>query len=130
MNTLKIFLLHSFILLIVACGHNPKQATEPNIVLNIDFPQDERHIKLSELVDSISFIRLQTNDSCRIGSIDKLIVAEKFFLISILISSGASCIYENPLSALSSWKDETPISSSAPSIPSISSSASTFLISE
>lgn len=81
MNTLKIFLLHSFVFFIVACGHNTKQTTEPNIVLNIDFPKEERHINLSELVDSISFIRLQTNDSCRIGSIDKLIVAENFFLI-------------------------------------------------
>lgn len=75
------FIFITSIIVFVACSNNTKMENEPEIVLNMDFPEKDNPIKLSELVDSISFIKLQTNDSCRIGAVDKLIVTDKNYIV-------------------------------------------------
>ena len=49
--------------------------------------------------------------------------------LDILMSNGPSCLNENPLKALSSCIDETPISKQTPSTSSISKLVITFFIS-
>lgn len=61
---------------------NIVQNTDNNLeVINVPINASDHFIKMSEYVDSISYISLETNDNCLIGNIDKLIVTDKFYYI-------------------------------------------------
>lgn len=67
--------------LFASCGNGVDKETVSEIDIALDFPKKENLVNLSDIADRVSFIPLATNDSCRIGSVDKLIVTDKYFVV-------------------------------------------------
>ena len=74
-----------FSLFLSACFHQPSTSHSDNELISIHLPlaQDERPVYLSEIVDSIEYLPLETVDDALIGSVDKLIVTENQQLIVV-----------------------------------------------
>lgn len=71
----------SVLALFASCGNEVDKETTSEVDIALDFPKKENLVNLSDIADRVSFIPLTTNDSCRIGSVDKLIVTEKYFVV-------------------------------------------------
>lgn len=72
----NLFWIVAIAFLVTAC--NSKQAT-PVDCITIDLPlkQTNHKIALSDLVDSLQYVPLETSDSSLIGAVDKLMVTDK-----------------------------------------------------
>lgn len=77
----------------VSCT-SPKHRAVVSDVVAIDLPlqRGEHLINLSEVADSVHYIPLETNDSCLIGSIDKLLLTEEGCFI-VVDKEIASAVY-------------------------------------
>jgi len=82
-NFLKYF--HCIIIvLVLSCNSNKSKEDK----IKIDLSNYKNTINLSEFVDSLSYIQLETNDSCLISEIEYLSVADKKIFIKDVKSGG------------------------------------------
>lgn len=80
-----IALLLSFV--IISCNNEKKiEYDGEQISVGID---KDRYFNLSEVIDSISYVRLETNENCLVGRIDKIMQHDSLLFISDRESSNA-----------------------------------------
>lgn len=81
-------LLLCVFLCLLGCG---RKTSEPIDCLRIELPlkQEENKLNLSEIVDSIQYIPLETREECLIGSIDKILLTDEnnYLIVDKEISS-------------------------------------------
>ena len=90
MNMKKYFLL--LFVRLIGCS-SPMENSNQNLK-EIDVPlrRDNHEIKMSVFVDSISYIPLETNDKCLIGSVGKIVVTENnYYIIDKNITCSILC---------------------------------------
>lgn len=78
----------------VSCVNDADKNTTEETEIGIELPDKENLVNLSEIVDSVSFVPLATNDSCRIGSVDKLIVMDKCFIVVDKSSAASVFVFD------------------------------------
>lgn len=67
--------------LLCGCSGNGQIVNDDVVVIEIPMKKDNSEFRLSEFVDSISYVPLETNDRCLIGSMDKLIVTDRYYYV-------------------------------------------------
>lgn len=63
------------------CSGDARIMDDNAIIIDIPMKKENYEFRLSEFVDSISYIPLETNDSCLIGSMDKLLVTDCYYYV-------------------------------------------------
>ena len=79
----KLFYASFFLLAtaaVISCGRTGKKERAVDLP-RIEFSFTDGKIKMSDLVDSLSYIPLATDTSCLIGQVDKLIPTDSFLLV-------------------------------------------------
>ena len=79
-----------FLFMFSSCERNKKGVLEEAVVINTAF-NAPNEIKLSSLVDSITYIPLETKDDLLIGQVTKMIVSDKFIYVFDEMSSSLYC---------------------------------------
>ena len=72
---MKKYLLLLFVILI-GCSIPMENSNQNLKEIDVPLRRDNHEIKMSVFVDSISYIPLETNDKCLIGSVGKIVVRE------------------------------------------------------
>jgi len=69
-------------LCVLSCNNiNKKDDTERAFTIPVSFADKDNILPLSEFIDSVSFIVLETNKQCLIGNVDKIITISDGYLI-------------------------------------------------
>lgn len=66
---------------IIACGQNQNSNISMPDITKIQLPFDDEGMKMSDVVDSISYICLETDTTCLIGQIDKFIPLDTILVV-------------------------------------------------
>lgn len=83
MKTAYNFIFILFLLASVSgCSHDNIDGTKGLEVINIGDDYTEKKIKISDVVEDISYVKLETDTSCLIGEVDFLIPLEDRFIIA------------------------------------------------
>lgn len=88
---MKKYLLLLFVILI-GCSIPMENSNQNLKEIDVPLRRDNHEIKMSVFVDSISYIPLETNDKCLIGSVGKIVVTENnYYIIDKNITCSILC---------------------------------------
>ena len=76
----NLFILLLSLLVLSSCGKSNSNSSDGVVTIEIGSP-DKKEVKLSSLVDSVSYIPLETKNDLLIGQLAKLIVSDDYIYI-------------------------------------------------
>lgn len=83
MKTIKYCVILVLTVIFYSCNHLGKSASADfsNVIQIMYDTINTKQVKLEQIVNNCSFVKLETNSNCLIGSIDKLIFADSLIII-------------------------------------------------
>ena len=76
----NLFILLLSLLVLSSCGKSNSNSSDGVVTIEIGSP-DKKEVKLSSLVDSVSYIPLETKNDLLIGQLAKLVVSDDYIYI-------------------------------------------------
>lgn len=87
-NTILFFL---FVVLVSSCNHESLTSIGASYVVQVREKKIDQLQKLSQLIDSVVYIPLETAENCLIGRISKIVYGERCFYI---LDDTANCLFK------------------------------------